>query len=162
MAGKLAKIPDETREAIRAEYLLHIPINDLAKKYQVSTAVIAAWRSDENWSEIRRAGDEGFLDDLVQGRKIRLAKLAEIGIDQIERGLIAIKQRAEPATLKELEQLSVVISNLDRLHRLDRGVSTQNVAVNVTGQLSIERIRDTIMADPFFVKPTPAPQSNEE
>lgn len=153
--GKLVKIPDETKEAIRNEYLMHVGLNDLAAKYKVSTATISAWRRDENWADIRKAADEGLLDDLVQGRKIRLSKLTEIGIDQIERGLIHLKNRVEPLSVGELEKLTIVVSNLHKVTRLDQEKSTENVAmkVNVDATLSVERIRELVMSDPFFTVP---------
>ena len=150
--GKLARIPDEVRSKAREMYMSHVHMNEIAAQLKVSTGVLSKWRAEENWALERTSADEGFLDDIVQHRKVRLARLAEMSVDQLERGLHYLKQRVEPLTLPEMEKLTVVLSNLDKIGRLDANKATENVAVklDVSGQLTVERIRDIVTNDPFF------------
>jgi hypothetical protein len=160
---KLAKIPDATKEAIRDEYLQHTPINDLAAKYKISTAVIGKWRTDEGWATTRKQATDGWLDDLTDGRKIRVAKLAEDILDQIDRGIINLKNRQEALSVQELEKMTVVFANLHKIGRLDAEKSTENLSmkVDVHAQLSVDKIREIITAD-VFTAPASLPTTDVE
>lgn len=149
--GKLVPIDAATKAKAREMYMLHRHMNDISAELKVSTATLSKWRAEEGWALERTAADEGFLDDIVQGRKIRLAKLAEMSVDQLERGILHLKGRHEPLTIPEMEKLSLVLMNLDRISRLDSNKSTENVAVklDVQGQLTVERIREIITNDVF-------------
>lgn len=154
MAGssKLTKIPNEVRDKAKALYFDHIPINDIAHQLQISTAIISKWRGDDNWAALRGAAVDGYLDDISSGRAIRLSKIQAKGLDALDRAVTAAQQRVDPLTLSEAEKLGNVMTILDKLQRLDRGKSTENhaVKVEVSGQVSVDKIREIFLNDPFF------------
>lgn len=158
MAGKLAKIPAETKARAKDLYFQWKSHNDICEELKLSSSVLAKWRTDEGWDAERKALDEGMIADLFQGRKLKMAKLAEMSINQLERGLLHLKERHEPLSLGEMEKLSVILSNLDKITRLDLNRATENVAmnINVQGQLTVDRIREIMTQDPFV-----GPESKE-
>lgn len=155
MSSKLVPIPDAVRDEALQLYLAHVPMNDIAARLKVSTATLSAWRSRDGWAQMREKQDEELAADIVSARKLTLTRIARAGIDQIDRTIKHIAERPEPMTVAEAEKMSVLVSNLDRIGRLDNKEATENVAVGikVSAPLTPEQIKETIKADPFFIAP---------
>lgn len=155
MSKALVKTDPDVKAKAREMYFAHVGHNSICQQLQLSSSTLANWRKAEDWAAARREADENLLHDLVEGRKVKLARLAEVSVEQIERCISSLRQRVDAPTLHEAEKLSVILANLDKISRLDRQQATENVAVNVNvqGNLSVERIRDVIANDPFFSQP---------
>lgn len=163
MAGKLVKTDPETKGRAKELYFTYRPHNEICAELKISSSLLAKWRTEESWDLERKNLDEGRINDLFAGRKLKLAKLADISVNELERGLLALRERHLPLTLSEMEKLSTILTNLDKITRLDLNRATDNVAVNlnVNGQLSVERIREIVHQDPFFTGPAQSPEHEE-
>ncbi len=150
MSKLLPAYPDETREQAKQLYMAHVPLNDIASQLKVPTATLSQWRSRDGWLAERETADESLAADIVSSRKLTLARIAKASIDQIDRTIKHIAERAEPATVAEAEKLSVLVSNLDRVARLDNKEATENVSVKVKAEMTVDRIREVIQQDAFM------------
>lgn len=152
MNAKLVKTDPAIKARARDLYFQWYEHNTICKELGITSALLAKWRTEEGWAKERQAADEGMISDLFAGRKVKMAKLAEMSLTELERGLSALKSRHEPLTLGEMEKLSVILTNLDRITRLDLNRATDHVAMklDVQGQLSVERIREIVRSDPFL------------
>lgn len=144
-----------TQEQARDMYVEYKSINEISQALSVSVAQLTRWRRDQNWLLEREAAERGLLEDGFSKRKLTIARIMNTTTDQLERGLRHIAGRAEPPTLPELEKMSTILANLDRIGRLDAGKSTENINVQAKMDMTAETIRKIILADPARAFETP-------
>ncbi len=154
---KLAKIPDEVRAQAKDLFMKRHDLNDISSRLKVSTAALGRWRTQDGWLAERMEGERGLLEDGWQNRKIQIAMILNASVEQIDRGIKHLRDRIDPPTLQEVEKLSVIVANLDKIARLDAQKSTENLSIQASVSLNIEQIRDIITSDPFFTAP-PVPK----
>lgn len=129
-------------------YIEYKSINEISQALSVSVAQLTRWRKDQNWLLEREAAERGLLEDGFSKRKLTIARIMNTTTEQLERGLRHIAGRAEPPTLPELEKMSTILANLDRIGRLDAGKSTENINVQAKMEMTAESIRKIILSDP--------------
>ncbi len=159
---KLAKIPDEVRAQAKDLYMRGADLNEIASKLKISTAALGRWRTQDGWLAERTAGEQGLLEDDWQNRKVQISKILNASVRQITRGIKHLEDRIDPPTLTEVERLSVIVANLDKIARLDSSRSTENVSLQASVSLNIEQIRDIISSDPFFTSVTAVPKETSD
>lgn len=151
MAKRSATDQLELQDKAKELYFDHKNLVTISKELQVSTVTLSKWREEHSWDVLREEADKALVDEAFATKRKTLSKIAGITTTQIERGLKAISDRFEPPTLKEVEMLSNILGNLDKIARLDAGKPTENVAVAVgVSTLTVEKIRDIVLADPFL------------
>lgn len=128
----------------------HSSLADISRATGATIKTIKSWRDKAGWLTQREDQDRGLLEDAFGARKVTLARLLRSTADQLLRGVEHIQNRPDPPTLDETVKLSMVLSNLDKLARLDTDRSTENVAVKAQVALTAEQIRKAISEDPFF------------
>lgn len=129
------------------EYTDH---NTIAKTLKVSSTTVAAWRNKHNWVIEREESERGIIEDAFAGRRLSISRICKSTTEEIERGLAHLRTRPNPPTIQEVERLSVILSNLDKIARLDSNKSTENIALKAEIRLSAEQIREIVKKDPFF------------
>lgn len=140
----------ELRSRAKDLYFSYTPFNDIAKDLGVSAATVSDWRKREGWDIEREGIERGILEDAFGARRMSLSRITKLSVDQLERGLKHFADRIEPPTLSELEKLSVIVGNLDKILRLDTNRPTDNVAVASTITHTVEEVRDRLSADPVL------------
>lgn len=139
----------DIKERARDLYMQHKSASDISRELGITARQLARWRTDEQWSLAREAEDRSLIEDGFGSRRVTLSKLATLTADQLKRGLEHLARRHDPPNLSELDKLSTIITNLDRIGRLDANKSTDNLAVNASLKLSVDEIKSIIKADPF-------------
>ncbi len=143
-SAELAEIQSKAKDL----YVQYKSLNEISQQLGVSVAQLTRWRRDQNWLIEREAAERGLIEDGFSSRKLSIARIMNMTTTELERGLRHIAGRAEPPTLPELEKLSTILSNLDKIGRLDAGKSTDNVNVQAKLEMTAEGIRKIILSDP--------------
>jgi hypothetical protein len=146
--NKLAVVEPEVIERAKNLYFQYRSLNQIAQDLGVSTAQLSRWRRDGEWLAERENAERGLIEDGFSQRKLTIARIMNATTDQIERALTHITKRTEPPTLAEAEKLSFILSNLDKVARLDAGKATENVNIQAKLEMSAEKIREIIQSDP--------------
>lgn len=128
-------------------------VGDISRELAVSQQTVSKWKRDGNWEELRENETRAILEDGFGSRRILLSKITQGAADEIWRGIDNLKKRPDPPSVQELEKLSTILGNLDKLARLDLNKSTDNVAVAVSAAVNIEDIRNILRNDPFLQPP---------
>lgn len=145
-ADELAELQTRAKEL----YFSYTPFKDIAREMGVSNATLAEWRKKAGWDIEREGIERGIIEDAFGARRMSLSRITKLTVDQLERGLRHVSERIEPPSITELEKLSVIVGNLDKILRLDMGKATENVAVQGTVQHTVEEIRARLAADPVL------------
>lgn len=148
------KSTEEDRARAYQLFLSYAPISMIAKEAGVTNATIVKWRDDYEWEISRKNADRELIDDTFAVKRVSLARITKVTTEQIERGLKVISDRFEAPTLKEMESLTNILANLDKISRLDSGKATEHVSIGVHGNLdlTVDKIKEMIMSEPFFPK----------
>jgi hypothetical protein len=123
---------------------------DIGHELGLTARMVADWRKEGLWDIERDGIERGLIEDSFGARRLSLARITKLSVDELERGLRHISNRVEPATLSELEKLSMIVGNLDKILRLDMGKSTENIAVAAQVHHTVEDIRAKLAADPIL------------
>ncbi len=157
MASNLPdKYTDAQREAARDLFLQNVGINDIAKQLSISTAALAKWRANDNWLEAREAANSIIQADKVSKRKIDLVNISDEAITQIKRSLKAVVDNPDPPTLQQAKTMAEIVGLVDKVYRLDNQLATDQISIQqkVSGSISVEKVREIILSDPFFTSQT--------
>ena len=146
----LAEDPN-VKEKARQMYMHFVDFGEICKALGVSTTTVATWRKRDQWAIQREEASRSLIEDNFAGRRVSISRITTATTEQIERGLAFLRSRPTPPTIQEVERLSVILANLDKIARLDSNQATENIAVNANVKLSAEQIRSIIAADPFLV-----------
>lgn len=158
------KSTEEDRNRAKQLFLSYASTSAISKELGVSQATVVKWRDDNDWETARKNADRELIDDTFSVKRVSLARITKVTTEQIERGLKVIADRFEAPSLKEMESLTNILANLDKISRLDSGRATENVAVQVGGNLdlTVDKIKEMIMSEPFFPKKDGPPPAASE
>lgn len=148
-AAAIAVLTDPVKLQAKDLYLSHASKSEISRALGVSTKTVAKWIKDGEWATEREDEDRGIIESAFAARKLTVAKLARTTADQLVRAVDHLVARKEPPNLQEAEKLSLILSNLDRIGRLDAGTATDNIAVIQQVKMTIEDVRAEIAKDPF-------------
>lgn len=148
---------EELRERSKDLFFSYNTIQQISRQTGVSPKTLSKWRDEDGWEGARKQADLQLLEDTFSSKRVALARITRVATDQIERGLKVFTDRFEPPTLRETEMLTNIVANLDKIARLDSGKATENVSVQIGGsvEMTVDKIRDIIKADPFLTVPPP-------
>ncbi len=147
----LAEDP-KMRDQAKDLFMRYVPHNDIAKQLGISSATVATWRKREAWAALREEQERALLEDDFGTRRVAISRITGATTEQIERGLAHLRTRPNPPTVQEIEKLSIILSNLDKIARLDSNKATENIAIQANVKLSADEIRAIIASDPFLAK----------
>lgn len=146
--------PEEVRMQAKALYLMHTPMNDISSQLHVSTSTLSQWRTRDKWAELREREDESLAADMVSSRKLSITRINRGGMAQIERALQFITERPDPPSISEAVKIGELIGILDRVHRLDSGKATDQIAIKTqSSSMPVERIREILVSKDEFMQP---------
>ena len=140
------KIMAQAREL----YVSHVSLGQISRALGVATKTLNKWKLAGNWIDEREANDRSAIEDAFAGRKVKVALLTRLNVDQLERGLEHLRNRADPPSVTEMERLSVILANMDKIMRLDMGQATENLAIQQNIKLSVDQVKEIIANDPFY------------
>ena len=139
------------REQAKQLFMKYVSFEDICRQLAVSSATVATWRKRDGWAIQREEAERSIIEDGFASRRVAISRITGCTTEQIERGLTHLRTRPNPPTVPEMEKLSVILANLDKIARLDSNKATENVALQANVKLSAEQIREIIASDPFLV-----------
>lgn len=146
----IAKTDPELVDQAKALYMQYVAQSEIARRMKLSLTVISDWSKKGEWVSAREESERSLLEDAFAGRRVSISRILKATTEQIELGLSHLKTRPTPPTIAEVERLSVILANLDKISRLDSNKATENIAVQTNIRLSADQIREIVKSDPFF------------
>lgn len=152
-AKALAHTEDQVREAKRL-FMANVPVVKIAEQLNIPITTINSWKKRAkpvSWDIEREDMIRGLIDDSYAAGRPLKAEIRHMTLEQIKRGIQYVVNRDEPPSLQEIEKLSVIYTNIDKVSRLEEGKSTENIAIAGSVSSTKEAIK-ILMADPFKPK----------
>lgn len=150
--GPVVQFVDDVKleYAAKSLFFAYRTINDISNQLNIPEHRITHWRKTRNWPAEREVLERALIEDGFAERKLTVSKLTNLSVTLLEKGLVHLMKRTEPPSLAELEKLSLILANLDKITRLDSNKSTENIAVIAKAIVPTrEELRMLLAADPM-------------
>ena len=125
-----------TKEQVKALklFLNYKSITCIAKELELSRSTVNDWCYDgrnglKPFRHIRGQLEKEQIKNIVSHRAPSLNNIAGSCLDILENSLKKLSESRSPMEIDQLKKVSDIISNMDRIMRLDNGEATDNVAV---------------------------------
>jgi len=104
----------------------------------------------KKWEGERDLFRKVILKDLAENKKALLVSLTGNSLDCIDRAIQTLKERAKPPTIQEARNLTNIVSEIDRILRLDEGEPTDIISQHKPA--TVIELRQKLKADPFYIE----------
>jgi len=101
--------------------------------------------------DIRACLEKDMLKEIAEHRMPALKSIADSGLCLISNNLANLKKAGRELEIADIKKVSDIIGNMDKLMRLDEGLSTENVSIaNINTVETIQDVKDSILAIDTF------------
>jgi hypothetical protein len=104
----------------------------------------------KKWEGERYMLRKVILKDLAENKKAVLVSLTGNSLDCIDRAIRTLKERSKPPTVMEARNLTTIVSEIDRILRLDDGEPTDIISQHKPA--TIIELKQKLKADPFYIE----------
>ena len=105
------------------------------------------------WKDERNLVRNELLKELTENKKAVLVSLTGNSLACIDRAIEDLKNRTHPPTIHEARMLTNIVSEIDKIIRLDDDRPTDIIAEHKP--TTIVEIREKLKCDPFYKEDTP-------
>lgn len=102
------------------------------------------------WEKERDMVRKVILKDLAENKKAVLVSLTGNSLDCIDRAILTLKERSKPPTIIEARNLTAIVSEIDRILRLDDGEPTDIISQHKPA--TVIELKQKLKADPFYIE----------
>lgn len=106
----------------------------------------AKWKKDRNLMK------NELLRELTENKKTVLTSLVGNSLECVDRAIADLKNRKNPPSIKEARMLTHIVSEIDKILRLDEGEPTDIIAEHKPA--TIIELREKLKRDPFYIEDT--------
>ena len=145
--GKPIKYEEAQVAAAREMYLRYVPL----KRIEEATGIILGtirYYADSKWRKEREAAKSDLIDALSDSKRVLFTKIVAYGLDTLANSLQKLKEDDVALSPKEMSAISGIITDIDKIVRLDEGNPTEILA-NTKPTTIIELKKRLTAADPF-------------
>jgi hypothetical protein len=129
-------------------YMSFLPVIEISKKVPIpyKTLIYHA----KKWKEERRLLTNELLKELTENKKTILSSLVGNSLECVDRAILELKNRFNPPTIKEARMLTHIVSEIDKILRLDEGTPTDIIAEHRPS--TVIELREQLKKDPFYIE----------
>jgi len=91
-----------------------------------------------------------LLRELTENKSAILSSLVGNSLECLDRAIADLKHRGTPPTIKEARWIANIVTELDKIVRLDEGTPTDIIAEHKPS--TIIELKDKLKRDPFYVE----------
>ena len=102
------------------------------------------------WKKDRDLMKNELLRELTENKKTVLTSLVGNSLECVDRAIADLKNRKNPPSIKEARMLTHIISEIDKILRLDEGEPTDIIAEHKPA--TVIELREKLKRDPFYVE----------
>ena len=102
------------------------------------------------WKKDRDLMKNELLRELTENKKTVLTSLVGNSLECVDRAIADLKNRKNPPSIKEARMLTHIVSEIDKILRLDEGEPTDIIAEHKPA--TIIELREKLKRDPFYIE----------
>jgi hypothetical protein len=134
----------------RTMYMAGLSYEQIAERIGVTDTKVRGWALSGDWKSHREKLFSEIGQELKVVRKAMIPKAMDLGINLILNSFKHRMDSGEPLTLVETKIVSSVISDIDKLVRLDAGDPTEIEGISSTIPITLDELKKVIARDPFI------------
>lgn len=102
------------------------------------------------WKDERSLMRNELLRELTENKSAILSSLVGNSLECLDRAIADLKHRGTPPTIKEARWIANIVTELDKIVRLDEGTPTDIIAEHKPS--TIIELKDKLKRDPFYLE----------
>ena len=124
------------------------PLKEIAKTLNIKYRTLVYHKN--KWEEERNLVRKEILRDLADNKRTILVNLTSNSLDCVDRAIEDLKKRDKPPTIHEARLLTNIISEIDRIIRLDDGEPTDIISEHKPS--TVIELKAKLKKDPFYIE----------
>lgn len=137
-------------EAAKSMYMEFKSMRQIADKLGINYSTLKYHKQEHKWEEERNLIRKDILRDLADNKKAVLVSLTSNSLDCVDRAVKDLKNRPKPPSIQEARMLTNIITEIDRIIRLDDGEPTDIISEHKP--VTVIELREKLKKDPFFIE----------
>jgi len=147
MTSNNKKYTDEQLEVAKKLYMAYKPAKDIVEISGVKKSSIHYYIKTK-WLQEREDNKSELLKTFTERKKSLMASIASNGLEILAKAMENLKDVNRPLSANEIKSISTIVSELDKISKLDEGNPTEILA-EIKPATTIE-IRELLNNDPFL------------
>ena len=124
------------------------PLKEISKTLNIKYRTLVYHKN--KWEEERNLVRKEILRDLADNKRTILVNLTSNSLDCVDRAIEDLKKRDKPPTIHEARLLTNIISEIDRIIRLDDGEPTDIISEHKPS--TVIELKAKLKKDPFYIE----------
>ena len=142
---------EDQLESARSLYMEFKSPREISKITGIKYRTIL-YHAKTNWVGDRDVLRHEILKEISENKKAILSSLTSNSLECVDRAIATLRRRETPPTIAEARMLTNIISEIDKILRLDDGNPTDIIAEHKPA--TIIELRDKLKKDPFYIEDT--------
>ena len=135
-------------ESAKKMFMDFKPLKEIAKVLNIKYRTLVYHKN--KWEEERNLIRKEILRDLADNKRAILVNLTSNSLDCVDRAIEDLKKRDKPPTIHEARLLTNIISEIDRIIRLDDGEPTDIISEHKPS--TVIELKAKLKKDPFYIE----------
>ena len=124
------------------------PLKEISKTLNIKYRTLVYHKN--KWEEERNLVRKEILRDLADNKRTILVNLTSNSLDCVDRAIEDLKKRDKPPTIHEARLLTNIVSEIDRIIRLDDGEPTDIISEHKPS--TVIELKAKLKKDPFYIE----------
>jgi len=135
-------------ESAKKMFMDFKPLKEIAKVLNIKYRTLVYHKN--KWEEERNLVRKEILRDLADNKRAILVNLTSNSLDCVDRAIEDLKKRDKPPTIHEARLLTNIVSEIDRIIRLDDGEPTDIISEHKPS--TVIELKAKLKKDPFYIE----------
>jgi len=144
--------------AAKSMFMDFKPLKEIAKTLNIKYRTLVYHKN--KWEEERNLVRKEILRDLADNKRTILVNLTSNSLDCVDRAIEDLKNRDKPPTIHEARLLTNIVSEIDRIIRLDDGEPTDIISEHKPS--TVIELKAKLKKDPFYIEDAVFREINDE
>ena len=145
-------------DAAKSMFMDFKPLKEISKTLNIKYRTLVYHKN--KWEEERNLVRKEILRDLADNKRTILVSLTSNSLDCVDRAIEDLKKRDKPPTIHEARLLTNIISEIDRIIRLDDGEPTDIISEHKPS--TVIELKAKLKKDPFYIEDAVFREINDE
>lgn len=129
-------------------FMVFKPLTDIAQDLNIPYKTLVYHTS--KWKEERGLLRNEILKELSENKKTILSSLVGNSLECVDRAIMDLRNRDNPPSISEARMLTNIISEIDKILRLDDDKPTDIIAEHKPA--TVIELREKLKRDPFYIE----------